>query len=99
MIDDSRTAYVLGYYPTLDKWDGRFREIKVKVNRPGVEVRHRRGYMAVAAMADDRSKREQALLELARSQLSATGIGLTAQIEPTGSAREFTVNVRVGVNV
>jgi VWFA-related protein len=46
-IDDARVTYVLSYYPSHDKWDGRFREIKVTVGRSGVEVRHRKGYLAV----------------------------------------------------
>ena len=46
-IDDSRVTYVLGYYPDHGEWNGKFREIKIKVNRPGVEVRYRRGYFAV----------------------------------------------------
>ncbi len=41
VIDDSSTTYLLGYYPDHNKWNGEFREIKVKVNRPGVEIRSR----------------------------------------------------------
>jgi len=35
--------YVLGYYID-EKWDGEYHEIKVKVNRPGVEVHAQKGY-------------------------------------------------------
>lgn len=95
-IDDSTVTYVLGYYPTQDKWDGKFREIKVKVSRPGVQVRHRKGYMAAPLMENDPIKREQALLELARSPLAATGIRLTAQIE---NAAAKTQNVTLSIRV
>lgn len=46
VVKDSSAYYVLGYYPKNDRRDGRFRKIEVKVNRPGTEVRSRRGYTA-----------------------------------------------------
>ena len=46
MADDLTSYYLLGYYSTNAKLDGRFRTIKVRVNRPGVDVRARRGYKA-----------------------------------------------------
>jgi VWFA-related protein len=44
---DLRSYYVLGYTPTNDTFDGRFRKITVKVRRRGVDVRARSGYFAV----------------------------------------------------
>jgi len=46
VIDDLTSYYLLGYYSTNTKFDGRFRAIKVRVKRPGVDVRARRGYRA-----------------------------------------------------
>ena len=46
IVDDLTSYYLLGYYSSNSSYDGRFRSIKVKVNRPGVEVRARRGYAA-----------------------------------------------------
>ena len=45
--DDLRNYYLLGYTSTNDTFDGRFRRIEVKVNRPGVTVAARKGYFAV----------------------------------------------------
>ncbi len=48
IIDDMSAYYLLGYYST-GKLDGRFHSIRVRVKRPGVEVRARRGYLAPSA--------------------------------------------------
>jgi hypothetical protein len=44
---DMRNYYMLTYVPTKDTFDGKFREIGVKVRRPGVTVSSRKGYYAV----------------------------------------------------
>ena len=42
----TRGGYVLGYYPTNAVMDRRYRNIAVRVNRPGATVLFRRGYFA-----------------------------------------------------
>ena len=49
IADDFTSYYLLGYYSTNTKLDGQFRTIKVRVGRPGVDVRARRGYRAATA--------------------------------------------------
>jgi len=49
IADDFTSYYLLGYYSTNTKLDGQFRRINVRVRRPGVEVRARRGYRAATA--------------------------------------------------
>jgi VWFA-related protein len=44
---DLRNYYLLGYTPNNDTYDGRFRTIDVKVQRPGVTVAARKGYFAL----------------------------------------------------
>lgn len=46
LIDDVSAYYLLGYYSTNPKFDGKFRQIKVSVNQPKVEISARRGYVA-----------------------------------------------------
>jgi VWFA-related protein len=44
--DQLRSYYLLGYYSTNRKFDGKARRISVKVKQPGIDVKARRGYTA-----------------------------------------------------
>jgi len=57
IINNGSNYYTLAYVTDNTKWEGQFRRIKVKVDRPGVRVQHREGYYAV-----DRAQAEQRLL-------------------------------------
>jgi VWFA-related protein len=46
IVDHNSQYYVLGYASTYTRRDGDYRELRVKVNRPGVRVHARRGYYA-----------------------------------------------------
>jgi VWFA-related protein len=48
---DAGTYYVVGYTPAKETFDGKYRAISVKVTRPGVKVRARRGYLAIEPAA------------------------------------------------
>ena len=41
---DGKAYYLLGYAPPGDRKDGRYYPIEVKVTRPGLKIRYRRGY-------------------------------------------------------
>lgn len=49
--DDRRHHYLLSYVSTNSTLDGAYRKIDVRVSRPDVEVRSRRGYRASAEVA------------------------------------------------
>jgi VWFA-related protein len=54
IVDDNSSYYMLGYYSSNDRRDGRFRRIEVRLkNRPGLVVRARKGYVAPRGRAPE----------------------------------------------
>ena len=49
IIRDSSFYYLLGYSSTATQADGKFHQIRVRVKRPKVDVRARKGYWASTA--------------------------------------------------
>ncbi len=50
IVRDASAYYLLGYNSTQSRSDGKFHPIKVRVRRPGVQVRARKGYWALTAV-------------------------------------------------
>jgi VWFA-related protein len=81
IVGDNSTYYVLAYYPPTDKKDGKFHRIEVKVTRPGLTVRARRGYLAAKTKAAPRTTKTTTgpsaspeVLELLNSPLNVSGL-------------------------
>jgi VWFA-related protein len=56
IIQDNSSYYLLGYYSNDTRRDGRFRKVQVRVKRPGLTVRARRGYVAPSGKAASSQK-------------------------------------------
>jgi hypothetical protein len=94
-MDDSRVTYVLGFYPTHGRWDGRFHELKVKVKRPIVRLRHRAGYYAAREEVTAEKERHLLLLDVARNPLDSTTLGLQIRVTQLEGAETPSVSIAV----
>jgi VWFA-related protein len=80
-LDDAAVTYTLGFYQDADALDGKFHELKVQVTRPGLNVRHRKGYLAVKeAVASDELNKSN-LLDALDSPLESASLALSARAE------------------
>jgi VWFA-related protein len=100
VIDNSSASYVLEYYPDHNKWNGEFREIKVKVNRPGMEVHARRGYYAVVDTASAPQKDAERLAEAIQSPVESTDLVIDVQAgaADNSGARQLKVKITLDAN-
>jgi VWFA-related protein len=96
-LADNNAVYTLGYYPENKKWDGKYRNIKLKVNHEGVQVRHRKGYFAIDQSQLKDRKPDQELAEAWRDGIAATLVSFKAQVKPPDKGKvhvSFLVDAR-----
>jgi len=101
-MEDGSTYYTLGYYPENKDWDGRFRRISVKVNRPGVKLHYRQGFYAV----EPKEYAKQAPKILAMDMGSAlditnpisTGLPFQAVVLPPSAQNGNKIQINFGVD-
>jgi len=89
-LDDSAISYTLGYRPAEDRMDSRYHEIRVRIRRPGVEVRHRQGYFAGPAPTDVRQARAE-LERALSSPLDSTVLPISVRANIAGGAAALLV--------
>ena len=97
----TRAQYLLGYTPTNTNWDGKYRRIQVKVNRPGAQVLYRHGYLGKQETAPlDRAQymmytRVASALNLPR-ELNDVAIELGEPVvQGTGNQQMIKVTLRI----
>ena len=89
ILEDNSSYYVLGYYPTNEKRDGRYRSINVRVLTPGLKVRTRRGYAAAvpgkkenSAKGTPAERTSPELLDALESPVPVSGLTINAFAAP-----------------
>jgi len=100
IVQENSNYYVLGYYPSNDKRDGRFRKIQVHVTRPGLRVQARNGYTAPKGRVPTVTTKPSdvqvppELREALASPIPASGLGLNTFAAPfTGPGGKSSVAV------
>jgi VWFA-related protein len=97
VFDDGRWAYTIGFYPNHEKWDGKYRKLKVEV-KGAAKLRYRAGYFADGPQAGgaEASARE-AIQEAGTSPLEATSLGMIVSAKVSAAAARI-VEFHVGVD-
>ena len=75
VIADTSAYYLIGYSSTNPARDGRFRRIKVRLQKSGLKVEHRNGYYATRDfLHSGKQDREQQLQDQLMTDLSSTDL-------------------------
>jgi len=82
---DETAAYTIGYYPENKKYDNKYRSIKVKVKKDGVEVQNRRGYYAIDPTQVKGYNPQQEVTSALGDVVPSTMVSFTAQVKPPAS--------------
>lgn len=96
--DDARLTYNLAYAPDHGRWKGEWRNVQLKVNRPGVTVLARGGYFA---LPDPRPVPKKNLFEffgqIAASPIDSTQLPLSVHIgvSPGAQGRQIEAQVHL----
>ena len=97
-FDDGRFAYTLGFYPDHNTWDGKFREIKIKVKTPGTQLRYRQGYFASPERTDAAEAIDAELRDAAFSPLESTALSLIVAVKSVGDPADRKLELRVALD-
>ena len=92
-VDDTAHVYVLGYSSSNERWDSRFRRIKVHVQGRDADVRHRSGYFAHPPEDGSAGVARDRIVDALEAPLDATGVILTAHVAPSGASHVATVAI------
>lgn len=85
---DDKASYALGYYPDNDKWDGRYRSIKIKLSQGDTQVRYRKGYYAIEpGEAKHSNNYEEDVALTLQVNAPATQVTFMAQTKPTNPGK------------
>lgn len=97
IADDLTSYYLLGYYSGNTRLDGRFRKITVRIRRPGVEVRARRGYKAATEEEAAVARKAEAAPSVPESVAKARdALANLARLRPEAKLLTHAIAVRDG---
>lgn len=83
-VQDALVTYTLGFYPDGEP-DGKFHELKVSVDRHGLKVRHRKGYLALADMPPSPAAWKTEVEHARVSPIPSQQIGIEVQVQPNAA--------------
>jgi VWFA-related protein len=94
ITDDLSSYYLLGYYST-GKLDGRFHAITVRVKRPGVSVRARRGYQAPRLADLAKAAAPPPASAAPSAEMAIAAAAASAVVHIAGSVRDLPLRIHV----
>ena len=105
IVAENSSYYMLGFYSTNDRRNGRYRKLDVRVTRPGLRVRNRAGYFEARGRAPNQPAASTnvvapALSEALSSPLPVSGVPMKVFAAPfKGTAPNAAVALALEIDV
>jgi VWFA-related protein len=105
IVTENSSYYMLGFYSTNDRRNGRYRKLEVRVTRPGLRVRNRAGYYEARGRAPNQPAASAtaiapALSEALGSPLPVSGVPMKVFAAPfKGTAPNAAVALALEIDV
>ena len=96
-VNDSELTYTISFYPDSGALDSSFHELKLQVNRKGVEVRSRGGYLASPETQTSEKARSEMIRDALWSPLESSAIGLTARFDKLDQPSAGSARITLGI--
>ncbi len=92
-IAHTRSSYTLGFYVT--EADGKYHELKVRADRPNLQLNYRQGYWARSEGAAEVEARKSDLDSVLLNPIDSTGLGIVARLDVTAGKPHSSLNVHL----
>ena len=105
IVTENSSYYMLGFYSTNDRRNGRYRKLEVRVSRPGLRVRNRAGYYEARGRAPNQPASSPnavapALTDALGSPLPVSGVPLKVFAAPfKGTAPNAAIALALEIDV
>ena len=105
IVTENSSYYMLGFYSTNDRRNGRYRKLDVRVSRPGLRVRNRAGYYEARGRAPNQPAASAtaiapALTEALGSPLPVSGVPMKVFAAPfKGTAPNAAIALALEIDV
>jgi VWFA-related protein len=92
-VEDSAVTYTLGFYLDTASLDGKFHELKVKVNPKNLTIRYPKGYFALPDTAPTKDDAERLLATAVQSPIESSMIPVRATLERVNQPHPNTLSL------
>jgi VWFA-related protein len=89
-LADNAATYTIGYYPDNKKWDGKYRNLKVKLDKDA-QLRYRKGYYAIDPTQEKDRNLDSVVAEALQQAVPATQVSFKAQVKPVENNKAIVV--------
>ena len=99
VAEDTGARYTLGFYVDATSIDGKFHELKVHVNKPGMTVHAPKGYFAVKDAVPPAERGREALLAALESPFDASTVPLEVSVARVEQPKPQMLRLRGSVDI